>query len=51
MLDKISNMLKSLKGESKKDCSKRREKKKVRFQEDIVEYSLRKLRKREQDLL
>ena len=44
-------MLKSLKSESNKDCSKRREKKKVRFQEDVVEYSLRKLRKREHDLL
>ena len=51
MLDKISNMLKSLKSESNKDCSKRREKKKVRFQEDVVESSLHKLRKREHDLL
>ena len=51
MFDKVSNMLKSLKGESNDDCSKRREKKKVRFQEDVVESSLRKLRKREHDLL
>ena len=51
LFDKISNMLKSLKGESNDDCSKRREKKKVRFQEDVVESSLRKLRKREHDLL
>ena len=51
MFDKISNTFKSLKGESNDDCSKRREKKKVRFQEDVVESSLRKLRKREHDLL
>ena len=51
LFDRISNMLKSLKGESNDDCSKRREKKKVRFQEDVVESSLRKLRKREHDLL
>ena len=51
MFDRISNMLRSLKGESNDDCSKRREKKKVRFQEDVVESSLRKLRKREHDLL
>ena len=44
-------MLKSLKGESNDDCSKRREKKKVRFQEDVVESSLRKLRRRQYDLL
>ena len=44
-------MLKSLKGESNDYCSKRRAKKKVRFQEDVVEYCLRKLRKREYDLL
>ena len=48
---KISNMLKSLKGESNVDGSKRREKKKVRFQEDVVEFSLRKLRRRRDDLL
>ena len=51
LFDRISNTLKSLKGQSNDDCSKRREKKKVRFQEDIVESSLRKLRKREHDLL
>ena len=51
MFDKISKMLKSLKSKSNDDCSKRREKKKVRFQEDVVESSLRKLRKREHDLL
>nr|XP_058969318.1 polycystin-2-like protein 2 [Pocillopora verrucosa] len=51
LFDRISNMLRSLKGESNDDCSKRREKKKVRFQEDVVESSLRKLRKREHDLL
>ena len=51
LFDRISNTLKSLKGESNDDCSKRREKKKVRFQEDVVESSLRKLRKREHDLL
>ena len=49
--DKRSKMLKSLKGESNDYCSKRRAKKKVRFQEDVVEYCLRKLRKREHDLL
>ena len=51
LFDKISNMLKSLKGESNDDGSKRREKKKVRFQEDVVESSLRKLRRRQHDLL
>ena len=51
LFDKISNMLKSLKGESNVDGSKRREKKKVRFQEDVVEFSLRKLRRRRDDLL
>ena len=51
LFDRISNMLKSLKGESNDDCSKRREKKKVRFQEDVVESSLRKLRRRQHDLL
>ena len=51
LFDRISNMLKSLKGESNDDCSKRREKKKVRFREDVVESSFRKLRKREHDLL
>ena len=51
LFDRISNMLKSLKGESNDDCSKRREKKKVRFQEDVVEFSLRKLRRRRDDLL
>ena len=51
LFDRISNTLKSLKGESNDDCSKRREKKKVRFQEDVVESSLLKLRKREHDLL
>ncbi|PFX11499.1 Polycystic kidney disease protein 1-like 2 [Stylophora pistillata] len=51
LFDKISNMLKSLKGESNDECSKRTEKKKVRFQEDIVESSLCKLRKRKHDLL
>ena len=51
LFDKISNMLKSLKGESNVDGCKRREKKKVRFQEDVVEFSLRKLRRRRDDLL
>ena len=51
LFDKISNILKSLKGESNVDGSKRREKKKVRFQEDVVEFSLRKLRRRRDDLL
>ena len=51
LFDRISNMLKPLKGESNDDCSKRRGKKKVRFQEDVVESSLRKLLKREHDLL
>ena len=51
LFDKISNMLKSLKDESNFDDSKRREKKKVRFQEDVVEFSLRKLRRRRDDLL
>ena len=51
LFDKISNILKSLKGESNVDGSKRREKKKVRFQEDVVEFSLRKLRRRQDDLL
>ena len=51
LFDKISNMLKSLKDESNVDDSKRREKKKVRFQEDVVEFSLRKLRRRRDDLL
>ncbi|CAH3159360.1 unnamed protein product [Pocillopora meandrina] len=51
LFDRISNTLKSLKGESNDDCSKRTEKKKVRFQEDVVQSSLRKLRKREHDLL
>ena len=51
LFDKISNMLKSLKGESNVDGSKRREKKNVRFQEDVVEFSLRKLRRRRDDLL
>ena len=51
LFDRISNMLKSLKGESNDDCSKRTEKKKVRFREDVVESSFRKLRKREHDLL
>ena len=51
LFDRISNMLKSLKGESNDDCSKPREKKKVRFQEDVVESSLHKLREREHDLL
>ena len=51
LFDKISKMLKSLKSKSNDDCSKRREKKKVRFQEDVVESSLRKLRRRQHDLL
>ena len=51
LFDKISNMLKSLKGERNVDDSKRREKKKVRFQEDVVDFSLRKLRRRRDDLL
>lgn len=49
--DKISNMLKSLKGESNEECSERPEEKKVRFQEDVVESSLRKLGRRKHDLL
>ena len=51
LFDKISNMLKSLKSKSNDDCSERREKKKVRFPEDVVESSLRKLRRRQHDLL
>ena len=51
LFDKISNMLKSLKSKSNDDCSKRREKKKIRFLEDVVESSLRKLRRRQHDLL
>ncbi|XP_022796723.1 polycystic kidney disease 2-like 2 protein [Stylophora pistillata] len=51
LFDKISNMLKSLKGESNDECRKRTQKKKVRFQEDIVESSLCKLRRRKHDLL
>ena len=51
LFDKISNMLKSLKSKSNDDCSERREKKKVRFPEDVVESSLRKLRRRRHDLL
>ena len=51
LFDKISNILKSLKDESNVDDSKRRGKKKVRFQEDVVEFSLRKLRRRRDDLL
>ena len=44
-------MLKSLKSKSNDDCSERSEKKKVRFPEDVVESSLRKLRRRRHDLL
>ena len=51
LFDKISNILKSLKSKRNDDCSERREKKKVRFQEDVVESSLRKLRRRWHDLL
>ncbi|CAH3159311.1 unnamed protein product, partial [Pocillopora meandrina] len=51
LFDKISNMLRSLKSESNDDCSKRVEKKKVRFLEDVVESSLCKLRRRQHDLL
>ena len=36
--DKRSKILKSFKGESNDYCSKRRAKKKARFQEDVVEY-------------
>ena len=51
LFDKISNMLKSLKSKGNDDCSERSEKKKVRFPEDVVESSLRKLRRRRHDLL
>ncbi|XP_022803339.1 polycystic kidney disease protein 1-like 2 [Stylophora pistillata] len=49
--DNISSMLKSAKCENNNECGKGKEKKKVRFQEDVIESSFRKLRKRKQDLL
>lgn len=49
--DKISYMLKSLKDKSNDECGKGSVKKKIRFQEDVVESSFRKLRRRKHDLL